>query len=169
MAEQHHPSAPPPAGLLPLLLLLIPLACSCVGGGMLLRDAWRSSQWEAVEATVLETSIERVEDADGVVLYPVVSYSYAVDGRSYGGEHRGVGSSQMDEVLAQLQGYPDGTKLDLRVHPGDPAQSALPGRKKSFYRLFLICGQLGALLLFAVQLGLILHNRLARRESKHRG
>jgi hypothetical protein len=75
----------------------------------------------------------------------------------------------MGELLDQLRGYPEGAELDLRVNSGDPALSALPGRKKSFYRLFVICGQLGALLLLAVQIGMILHPRLAMWQSKLRG
>ncbi|MDB5967558.1 MAG: hypothetical protein JWQ90_8 [Hydrocarboniphaga sp.] len=123
-----------------IALSTIPAALALVIATRLLARAKRSQSWPKVEGTIVESRVV----GKGNTHAPRVTYTYAVDGRSYVGRRVAVGwafSATGDYAARFVAAHAKGSRVAVAVDPGNPSYSVLAaGIQFSHLMAVAICG-----------------------------
>lgn len=114
-------------------ILLVGAAVMALCGLALLYVAWRarsrgaaSTSWPTVRARILTAELKRVKHS----FLPVITYQYAVDGKSYTGSRVVFRSSHGNEAEGKrlIEAYPVNSDRNVHYNPANPADAVLePG------------------------------------------
>ncbi|MEW6030954.1 MAG: DUF3592 domain-containing protein [Chloroflexota bacterium] len=107
------------------------------------------SQWPSATGTVTASYLERRRSSNnrGFVNYPVVQYSYQVNGQTYAGTKLApgpeVGGSGAPGVVAR---YPAGAQVTVYYDPQNPSDAVLERNAPAQWILWLVLGIFNCLL-----------------------
>ena len=86
----------------------------CVKGALVMHSANASNQWPQVEGTIIESTIEELDDEDGTVYRAKVEYTYEFAGIEYSSSRISFGdysSRNRSKAKAIIEKYPVGDVL----------------------------------------------------------
>jgi len=90
------------------------------------RRYWGSDRWPTAVATVERIQALRSQGSEGHHFYPLVSFSFVVDGEHYSGEWSGPAFRYEQEVQKFMQqNTPIGANLTARYKPQQPSLNLL--------------------------------------------
>ena len=98
------------------------------------------SQWPSVMGTVMMSQIEwRSSSESGSTAYPVVQYSYQVNGQAYQGYKLApgpeVGGTGANKVVAR---YPAGAQVMVFYNPQNPSEAVLEKKAPAQWLMWLL-------------------------------
>ncbi|MBK9924332.1 MAG: DUF3592 domain-containing protein [Anaerolineales bacterium] len=97
------------------------------------------SQWPSAMGVVQMSTIERRSSDDGYTDYPVVQYSYQVNGQAYQSTKRApgpeVGGSGARGVIAK---YPVGAQVMVFYNPQNPSDAVLERKAPAMWLMWLL-------------------------------
>jgi len=97
------------------------------------------SQWPSTMGTVLMSTIESRSSDDGYTDYPVVQYSYNINGQMYQGMKLApgpeMGGSGARKVVAR---YPAGAQVMVFYNPQNPSDAVLERKAPAQWLMWLI-------------------------------
>jgi len=117
---------------------------------------WRQlsliSSWPAADATVITSGLDELPPMEGGPTHrPTLTYSYAINGKTYRSSRLGITPDAFD-VFSQesaqsfVARYPAGSRFEIRVSPTDPFFSVVDegatSRKRSHFLALVISGGL---------------------------
>jgi hypothetical protein len=97
------------------------------------------SQWPSVMGVVQMSTVERRSSEDGYTDYPVVQYSYQVNGQPYQNSKLApgpeVGGSGARKVVAK---YPAGAQVMVFYNPQNPSDAVLERKAPALWVMWLL-------------------------------
>ena len=97
------------------------------------------SQWPSTMGNVLMSTVERRSSGDGYTDYPVVQYSYQVNGQPYQGMKLApgpeVGGTGAGKVVAR---YPAGAQVMVFYNPQNPTDAVLERKAPAQWIMWLL-------------------------------
>lgn len=97
------------------------------------------SQWPSTMGSVVMSTIERRSSNDGDTDYPVVQYSYQVNGQAYQSTKRApgpeVGGTGARGVVAR---YPAGAQVMVFYNPQNPSDAVLERKAPALWLMWLL-------------------------------
>ena len=97
------------------------------------------SQWPSVMGVVQMSTVERRSSEDGYTDYPVVQYSYLVNGQPYQNSKLApgpeVGGSGARKVVAK---YPAGAQVMVFYNPQNPSDAVLERKAPALWVMWLL-------------------------------
>jgi len=120
-----------------LCAIVVPLGIAAGLGVFLYRRskqrgaAMQAAQsWPHTSGTVLQSSVQSRSTDNGTSIFPLVVYSYTVNGKSYQSQIIKAGDQVMSvrimgDAQKTVNRYPAGAKVTVYYNPDDPKQAAL--------------------------------------------
>jgi hypothetical protein len=97
------------------------------------------SKWPSTMGSVVMSRIDRRSSSDGTTDYPVVHYSYQVNGQPYQGSKIApgmeVGGTGAGKVVAR---YPSGAQVMVFYNPQNPSEAVLETKAHAQWLLWLL-------------------------------
>lgn len=97
------------------------------------------SKWPSTMGNVVKSRIDRRSSSDGTTDYPVVHYSYQVDGQPYQGSKIApgmeVGGTGAGKVVAR---YPSGAQVMVFYNPQNPSDAVLETKAPAQWLMWLL-------------------------------
>jgi hypothetical protein len=111
-----------------------------VAGYLVARTPAKSNHWPTTAGQILVATIEQRHGSEGYTPYPVVLYTYQVEGQTYQGQRiyfgGEVGGSAMTGVIKK---YPVGAQVPVYYNPQNPADAVLE-RSAPTGKVFVLVG-----------------------------
>jgi uncharacterized protein DUF3592 len=99
------------------------------------------SQWPSTMGNVMMSTVERRSTSDGYTDYPVVQYSYQVNGQPYQGMKLApgpeVGGTGARKVISK---YPAGAQVMVFYDPQNPSDAVLERKAPAQWLMWLLLG-----------------------------